>query len=260
MFLANYLRDIVPNSLVFHEAGERSRLINVLANAHLAGFVPYSFPRWAWTRIVARDLAGYDREYYIDSNNQLYGLSPKLKELYPNLKIVHIVRDPRSYVRSHINWSQHRLKSYIANHLTPFWQPSGYFHGNYRFIDWARIDPVERYAWIWNYKNMLIEQSALKKTEYLRIRFEDLFGLNNRIRYFNKILNFIGVAEVERLEDKFHHAANPNKSDAFPSWETWDKEKCLILESVCGALMRRYGYGNENAWKTKISNFKGGEA
>ncbi|NJN43716.1 MAG: hypothetical protein HC806_02575 [Anaerolineae bacterium] len=78
MFIAKILGETIPNASVYHEAGERSRLINILANANLAQVIPLKMPLWAWKNVVAPDLIDNKNEFYIDSNNQLYALAPHL--------------------------------------------------------------------------------------------------------------------------------------------------------------------------------------
>ena len=126
---------------MFHEAGERSRLINILSHANLSGVTPDSLTLKAWQRTIS-DQLNKSREssnYYIDANNHIYILAVNHPDLYPGLKVVHIVRDPRTYVRSHLNWSHSRVKSFLANYLTPFWQPSGIFTGDMPLSEWLGL-------------------------------------------------------------------------------------------------------------------------
>ena len=44
-------------------------------------------------------------------------------------EIKHIVRDPRSYVTSHLNFSRQKGTSFIANYFVPFWQPNPFLVG-----------------------------------------------------------------------------------------------------------------------------------
>ena len=83
MFFANLFKELAPQAEVYHEAGERSRLINILTHAHLSGFLPIEAPLWAWKRAIAPDLINCKQEIYIDSNNHLYAFLPLKPDLYP---------------------------------------------------------------------------------------------------------------------------------------------------------------------------------
>ena len=252
MFFANLLRELVPQAEVYHEAGERSRLINVFTHAHLSGFLPMRASLWAWQRAVAPNFQASSKEIYIDSNNQLYALITLAPELYPGLRIIHLVRDPRDYVRSHINWSMHRPKSFIANYLTPFWQPNAWLLKEMAFGKWVRLTQLERYSWIWDFKNRLIEQMESSEIPYLRIRFEDFFGNPEPLHHFNRLLDFLDLERVSAIDDYFQHPVNPTKGKTFPKWQMWSEKQCQQLYDFCGATMAEYGYGEEQAWREKL--------
>jgi hypothetical protein len=252
MFFSHTLGNLAPGAQVFHEAGERSRLINILFHAYLGRLIPIQLPLWAWDRVVGKDLKACHKEVYIDSNNQIYALVPEKPELYPGLKVVHIVRDPRDYVRSHINWSRHRPKSFIANYLTPFWQPNGFLLGEMPFSTWVGLSRFERFCWIWDFKNRTIESIAMKGVPYLRVRFEDFFAGSNPEIHLNRILDFIGLPTVKGQHHHFEKAVNPGRKRTFQSWRNWSPRLCCQLRVFCGETMLRYGYGKEPEWSEKL--------
>jgi hypothetical protein len=173
-------------------------------------------------------------------------------ELYPGLRIVHLVRDPRDYVRSHINWSRHRLKSFVANYLIPFWQPNGWLLNEMSVGRWLRLTQLERYSWIWDYKNRMIGQMENSETPYLRIKFEDFFGNGDPLPYINELLEFLDLNRVSGIEAFFQDPVNPTKGKSFPKWDVWSQEQCQQLNIFCGATMAKYGYGKEEEWREKF--------
>lgn len=252
MFFAHLLQELVPQADVYHEAGERSRLINILTHVYLSGFLPIQAPLWAWQRAVAPRLQACSKKTYIDSNNQIYALVTLIPEIYPGLRVIHLVRDPRDYVRSHINWSRHRLKSFIANYLIPFWQPNGWLLNEMSVSKWLRLTQLERYSWIWDYKNRMIGQMEDSETPYLRIKFEDFFGNAYPLPYFNELLEFLDLNRVSGIEAFFQDPVNPTKGKSFPVWDAWSQEQCQQLNNFCGVTMAKYGYGKEEEWREKL--------
>lgn len=254
-FLAKTLQKILPQALVFHEGGERSRLINIFSHAQLLDFVPDFLPRFLWRKAIlpALQQAQEKASLYIDANNHLYIFGIRNRDLYPSLKIIHIVRDPRDYIRSHINWSRSRVKSFIANYLTPFWQPSGYLMGDLSMWEWFKLNRLEKYAWIWMFKNRYIQQLESSDTPYLRVRFEDLFFSQDPGSILSAMLAFVDVRVSGDLNKHFASTINVSKAN-INSWPTWPVETCRKIHSICGDLMGSYGYGSEPDWIQKCSH------
>lgn len=254
-YLAKTLKKIIPNADVYHEAGERSRWINILSHAHQAGLVPAKLPLLAWQKIILPDLqrAQTSKDFYIDANNHIYLFAVNNPELYPNLRVVHIIRDPREYVRSHVNWSRTRLKSFIANNLVPFWQPTGYFLGDIPFFSWVRMSQIERFAWVWKFKNLYINRLAELGIPYLRLKFEDLFLSADSVDVFHRMLAFFEVDIPDNLRDYIDEPINVSKQ-RLQSWMEWPVSTCRRIDQLCGSEMREYGYGSEPEWLMKVSS------
>lgn len=254
-FLASILRDTVPNADVYHEAGERSRLINILSHANLAGATPFSFTVKAWESAIEKPLkvSQDSRDFYIDANNHIYYLVVNKPDLYPALKVIHIVRDPRTYIRSHLNWSHSRGKSFLANYLTPFWQPTAYMVGEMKIKDWMRFSKLERFAWVWNFKNLFINRLEESAVPYLSVRFEDLFSAEGAVSTFQRITEFIGLKDVVPNAGYFQKSINASKNAHLPEWIQWSPQMCNKVDRICRAGMKKYGYGTEPEWIDRIS-------
>lgn len=255
-FLASILGDTVPDANASHEGGERSRLINIFSHANLAGFTPQSFTLFAWRMAISKSLNITHElgKYYIDANNQIYELVVNHPELYPGLKVVHIIRDPRDYSRSHLNWTHGRVKSLLANYLVPFWQPTGVLHGEMRLGEWFRLTKLEQFAWIWNYKNMYINQLEGSSTPYLWVRFEDLFSTTAPGLTYGKILDFLGLSDYKPADDYFQKIINASKNKRVPEWTQWPDLQCKIIDRLCRVGMEKFGYGDEPEWISKIGS------
>jgi hypothetical protein len=255
IFFANLLRELCPQAESYHERGF-SRPLNILTNCQLAGLIPKSMLTSAWKLLKDSDLRKAKKEFYFETNNFLYGIVVIAPELYPGLRVVHIIRDPRTYVRSHLNWSSYRLKSYIANHLTPFWQPNPFLMKQMTFKAWTKLTQFERFCWIWDFKNRLIGSLEKSTTPYLRVYFEDFFGGPDPELHMNRILLFAGLPEVKNIRNRFTNPINETKNRTFPSWIDWETSLCARLYMQCGELMHDYGYGQEPEWIEKVERGK----
>jgi hypothetical protein len=251
-FFSRLIGDLYPQAASYHERGF-SRPIQILTNAHFAGLIPKQVPVLAWKVFKEYELEKCDKPIHVDSNCFLYGLFAIAPDLYPRLKVIHIVRDPRTYVTSHLNYARFWPTSFIANYFVPFWQPSPFLT---RKIPWRRffsLSRFERYAWIWDFKNNIMESMEHSSTPYLRIRFEDIFHSTSPEQAFARITDFIGLPRRENVSERFFQPLNQAPRNTFPEWAHWTPRQCRQLQALCGVHMAKYDYGNESAWLEKLN-------
>jgi hypothetical protein len=165
---------------------------------------------------------------------------------YPNTRIVHIVRDPRTFVPSYLNWMHTRFKSYVANKCVPGWHPSGYHLGEMSWQEWARMDEFERVCWQWSYKNQTIESLFKDTSHYTLIRFEDLFLREERQTVLESMVSFLGVPYRDRYKSVFEQAKNLSHKTYCSGWHQWAPEMQAQLLEICGDYMARIGYSRED--------------
>lgn len=253
IFLSRIFADLYPaEAASYHERGA-SRPIQILTNLHFAHLLPKSALTAAWKILKGSEIETCAKPFHIDANCFLYGLAALAPELYPNARIIHIVRDPRDYVTSHLNFSRQKETSFIANYFVPFWQPNPFLAGK---IPWKRIfnfTRFERYCWIWDFKNRVMSSLEGTETAYLRVRFEDLFETPHPLETFNAITDFIGLPRKNDIADYFQKRVNQAGRSAFPDWADWSPRQCAQLQEICGEQMARYGYGGESAWVEKLN-------
>jgi len=256
-FFAHLIASRYPRQAEAWHITPGSTWLNVLSNAHHARLVPRALLLAAARRQVAGHLRHCDRELFVDSNNHLYALAAIAPELWPALRVVHIVRDPRSYARSHLNLAYERRRSWIANFVLPFWQPNGFLLGEMGPIAWARLGRLERYAWIWEFKNRLLERIEVSGTPYLRARFEDLFGGPDPGGALARLLEFAGLPPATGLESELATPRNVTGGRRVPGWREWPAATCARFAHLAGARMAAYGYGGEPEWEAKLREGRG---
>jgi hypothetical protein len=169
---------------------------------------------------------------YIESSNFIFGCMIPLKEIYGEVKIIHIVRHPLSYVSSHLGkgfWKGH--KRFFARKV-PYWLETLSVED--------RSDPIQLLAARWIYVNRQIGSYA-DGHPYLRIRFEELFSEDpgTASRSLNQIREFCGLPPLDPPENEgwLRHPKNvsPHKQALKP------QEAAYILES-CSELIKEYHY------------------
>lgn len=251
IFLSRLFADLYPDSASYHERGH-SRAIQILTNLHFSHLLPKSALKFAWKILKGNEVLTCEKKFHIDANNFLYGLASLAPELYPNLKVLHIVRDPRMYVTSQLNFSIQKKTSFIGNYLVPFWQPNPFLVGEIPLNKAFGFTRFEKYCWVWDFKNRTMQRLESSSTPYMRIRFEDLFDTKNPEGLFQEITDFLGLPRSKNIREKFQEPANSSKTTFFPDWHNWTTHQAAQLQSLCGEQMNAYGYGNESEWLEKL--------
>jgi hypothetical protein len=252
IFFSRLFSDLYPDSASYHERGA-SRPIQILTNLHFSHIFPLSGLRAAWKFFKGNEIETCEKSFHIDANCFLYGLAALAPDLYPNVKVLHIVRDPRTYVTSHLNFARQKRTSFIANYFVPFWQPNPFLVGDLPLSRAFNFTRFEKYCWIWNFKNSVMERLENTSTPYMRVRFEDLFSTKNPEDLFGQITDFLGLPRVTNVRDRFREPANTSKKTDFPEWQEWTSKQAAQLQEFCGERMKKYGYGGEPEWNEKIA-------
>ena len=250
IFLSRLFADLYPDTASYHERGN-SRPIQILTNMHFSHLLPKSMVKAGWKFFKGNEIETCEKPHHIDANNFLYGLASITPELYPNLKVLHIVRDPRDYVTSQLNFSRQKRTSFIGNYLVPFWQPNPFLVGELPLSRAFGFSRFEKYCWVWDFKNRVMSWLESSATPYLRVRFEDLFNREPEIA-FKQITDFFGLPPAENVREKFREPANASKPTFFPEWRDWSPKQARQLQSLCGRQMTSFGYGNEPEWLEKL--------
>ncbi len=250
-FLATFLASHYPN-VEAHHTTPWSTAINIASNAYLARLLSKRVLLGIWEALKGDRYAYTDKDIFVDSNNHLYAFATVARELYPGLKVVHVVRDPRTYVRSHINWSRQRAKSLIANYCVPFWQPSPRWAAQ---SDGARpgLSKFEHFCWVWTFKNELMAKLQGTAHDYLCIRFEDFVHPKKAGETLAKIAEFIGLQPIVAATAEVQQAVNSTTRQGFPRWQKWSAYRCARLDEYCGLTMKKYRYGREPEWRSKVA-------
>ena len=133
--LASYFDTAFENVCALHEP-PRSRHLRVASNRHLRGRL--SEQQLVETYAAARRarFASIREPIYVESNPFLHGFVGVFDRVFDAPRVVHIVRDPRTYVRSYINHGAFRGIKGLAARYYPDWM-----------IKPERLDPKARRRW-----------------------------------------------------------------------------------------------------------------
>lgn len=178
---------------------------------------------------------------YLESNPFLHGFLDVLPEVYSPLKVVHVVRDPRTYVRSCMNFGDFRgLKKWASNWT--YWMLKPDYLESSPQRRWRQMSEPERLAWRWNAINCELDRGAqILGENYRRVRFEDILATDGA--GLAQLAEWLGLAPNERLLSKVKEAKiNASADHGFPKWENLDAGTRAAVLSHCAQRMQAYGY------------------
>ena len=170
-----------------------------------------------------------DCKRYGEVNGGLRRNIKELKELIPDMKIIHIVRNGKEIISSVLNRNT-LLKGDVYYNL----QPSACIVNEKK---WSNFTRFEKITFLWS-----IENKYMRENSDITVRFEDLIS---DYSYFKK--NILDVLELEldyKIWEKFiRRKVNANKkikvSTKFDEWSSNQKE---FFNLYCSDEMKIYDY------------------
>lgn len=189
-----------------------------------------------------RILASTPQGTYVEANPGLAGFMDAFADAYQDFRVVHVTRDPRTYIRSALNWGVFRGARRFLSRFMPYWLPKPDYVDPAGPLRWRKMNGVERLAWYWKFINTHLDRgAALYPDRYLRVKFEDLFSRDGS--GLTKLVQWIGLPSSDQLSLSAN-AENVNASDSggIGRWEQWDESTRRMVLRYCAPLMRTYGY------------------
>jgi hypothetical protein len=247
-FFSRYL----PNTIGIHQRTSQQWL-NLISNFYAAGWMPRVMYRWLVNKLLINWIDQQDSEYVVETNGFNLIALELLLEHFPNMRMVHVVRDPRSFIRSLINFRKHSaVRRFIIIHL-PFWELKAHYLGKTTFKEWLGLSEAERITWQWRVKNEYIIDRFSDLPNYIQVNFEELYNPNSDT--FSSVLSFLGVRDkITEIAPFYGDQVNSSRDSGYPDWQTWDAEFASNVDSICGDLMRKLGYGHEEDWSLLTSS------
>lgn len=217
-----------------------SRLLRIVGNMYATGYLSEKYARIAImsTHGIRRRL--YQRCSLVESNPHICCLLPVIKKLYPDTRIVHVVRDPSTFIISYVNHGAfHGLKGWLGDHI-PFWflKPEHFDDGKWQ--PWSQCSSMEASAYRWTILNQIIERDAAQWNDRsIRVRYEDLFSEDPG--EWIRICEFSGL-DAQRWQRNYR-LLRTNTSCFKPDTSSTAYVHALAsLREYCWDQVDRYGY------------------
>ena len=244
--LAGFFQLHYPEILALHHL-PRHRWVNVLTTLYLEQRISYRFFEKMCSQLLGRYIDQFSNRDYLETTAFSYFAADSVNLSHHRKRLVHVVRDPRTWIISRLNWTSSVGKSQLAHRYIPFWNPRGDKVGCYDSKTWAQLNELERTAWLWKYKNDLIEQTYLKSEYDVHLLlFEDFVNPEKVVTTLNRLFDFLGLESKpdEQIREYFRSKKHQNSSPSrvYPPWDGLPEQQQSSLIEICGESMRRFGY------------------
>lgn len=229
-FLA-YHFDKGPDVRALHEPVP-SRGLRFWTVAYLEGAVERSMMRRTLRRYRTGFFDGMTESTYVESNNFLAGFAEALIEEFSQPTLIHVVRDPRTYVRSAINNGAASGLKGLVN----------------RFVEFAHLDldreaahpAILRSARYWTLLNQHLLRVGEGYPGYSSFKYEDLF--DDGSDEFARLVDLVGGGSQVLDAAGDDGRVNRSTQDLLPPWNEWSATQQRAVIDTCGDLMARFGY------------------
>ena len=241
-FLANFLNS-QSSVTAFHEP-KPSRILRMWSFAYMNGKVSKDWMASILYKKRKKIINSVDNHIYIESNPYLIGFVDVLNEVFNKPIIIHVLRDPRDFVRSSLNHGNDSGIKLFFNNYVPYWYPD---IKSYLKIN-RKLTMDEKAIGFWSLANNKLIEANQNNPNYHQIKFEDLFNNNNS---YKQIADIVGLESIN-VTGKFKKPINASRKSTNTFWESWSTSKIRFIDTVCGSLMKRFSYGTEKKWLSKL--------
>ena len=223
-FLTRLFNEGVPGAFSLHEPRPAFR-----RRAHAwMGRGPTLYERLRFKTSRNSYCRGRKESLYVENNYQLFAAFPLIRDVFPEARIIHIVRDGRQVTTSYLN----RYRYIAGQHITPADVPED--GATELWADWS---PVQRLAWYW----ATVNRHAAAQGPDLVLRFEDMFDEERSGLW--RLLDSLDVDyDREAVRALAAERVNPGRRGFFPPYEEWPADWKAQFQQVAGGAMAQFGY------------------
>ena len=174
---------------------------------------------------------------YIETSPQATFLAPVIRAVIPNVKFIHIVREPKEVIRSAM-----RRKWYNGNRLDNCRiEPTS---TSLVKIKWDSATPFEKNVWLWAETNewILRFSEELPVDQYIRLRAEDIFS--NHYDTLDAVFRFCGskTEKPNKVRKILSKRLNFQNVGDFPVTDLWSASMQKQFGDIAGDLALKFGY------------------
>ncbi len=218
-------------------------------------FCDYAFHNQDQEEVLAKMVEGARLEFllrvfnqnkiYLESNQCMSYFAPQLARVFRGARFIHVVRHPGDFTRSAVR------KGWYAN--DSIWEA-----GRIKLADgerWARMNQIEKAAWMWRETNGFIERFKQDIDDPGRIITVKLEEITEDVDRAMEMLRFAGdttinASMIARIQAVRVNTVNIGSDEpdsmkkvaAFPRYADWESSQKNAFKAIVAPLAEAYGY------------------
>jgi hypothetical protein len=166
---------------------------------------------------------------YGETNGNLRCHANAIRNAFPNAPLLHLVRDGRDVVRSHMSRRTMTARNPFSMSMHPIKSDPWRIH-------WSQMDRFARICWYWQEENRRL-RTSIGRT----VQFEKILA---SYEYFkSEILDPCGInIEHAVWEASIALPRNISREFSMPKWDQWTPQQQQAFKEICGDEMAACGY------------------
>lgn len=163
--------------------------------------------------------------------------------IFNNVKILHIVRDIESYIKSRLNFGAKGWHKHIIDYV-PFYNIDVSKIDGYDIKNWNNLSKSEKETWRWIFINEKIEQNK-GNSNYLRIKFEDIYLGDEKTKtiVLEQIADFFSInLDIQECLSLLGKKNNPSKKRRIAKFSDLDQGIQDNIFTISEDIRRRYQF------------------
>ena len=224
--MANFLNQ-AEGIYVFHEpvledfyAHARAHYSQAAAEKYIEGFRK---------KEIYRRIQHLHPGIYGEVNGALRCHVKAIQKSFPNVTLLHLVRDGRDVVRSTFGRRAMTIRNPFSMSMHPVASDPWSIH-------WPNMDRFARICWFWQEEN-----SRLRKAIGRTVQLEKI--LTSYEYFSSEVLTPCGILiDKKNWQNAVVSPRNTSREFSMPKWQDWTPEQQKTFREICGEEMEKCGY------------------
>ena len=225
-----FMADLLDRALgahVFHEPVLED--FSAHMRAHYSSRAAQSYMRGFRKREIYHRTRQAPPGVYGEVNATLRCHAGAIRDIFPGVTLLHLVRDGRDVVRSTVPRRTMTLRNPFSMMMHPMDSDPWHAH-------WAGMDRFARICWFWQEENR-----RLRTTIGRTVQFEKILSSYEYFR--TEVLAPCGIQIEEQVwREAISSPRNITPRHQMPKWEDWSPHQQTTFREICGAEMAACGY------------------
>lgn len=213
-----------------------------LSNAYVSGHLDHERA----VRVLRSRRADIGRDGpYLEASCLIYGLVAPVLDAFPDARVVQVVRDPRTYVRSGLAWGVYRAGGRPLN-VVPYRRlapPQFHPFDPGERLRWVADGQFARLCWAWSAMNGAMRTQGAGRDRFRTMRFEDLTDPEIGPGMLRTLADDLGLdTGDDRLAGLVGRPVNVSGAAASDDWRSWSDARLRQLRVRTAEEAAHYDY------------------